>query len=118
MSKSSIQLELLDAFSNHGNLISDYSNTYEEYLQLRKINELEKQLSIREVGAKLESFVKDFEGIKPRSGEISDLDNEINRVDGRRIELRDSQGLGILNTEKNSAFVALGISKDFGEFKG
>ena len=46
LSKSSIQLELLDAFSNHGNLISDYSNTYEEYLQLRKkINELEKQLS-------------------------------------------------------------------------
>lgn len=114
LSKSSIQLELLDAFSNHGNLISDYSNTYEEYLQLRKrINELEKQLSIREVEiAKLESFVKDFEGIKPRSGEISDLDNEINKL-GAVEELNSGivQGLGILNTEENSAFVALGISK-------
>ena len=114
LSKSSIQLELLDAFSNHGNLISDYSNTYEEYLQLRKrINELEKQLSIREVEiAKLESFVKDFEGIKPRSGEISDLDNEINKL-GAVEELNSGivQGLGILNTEENSALVALGISK-------
>ena len=114
LSKSSIHLELLDAFSNHGNLISDYSNTYEEYLQLRKrINELEKQLSIREVEiAKLESFVKDFEGIKPRSGEISDLDNEINKL-GAVEELNSGivQGLGILNTEENSALVALGISK-------
>ena len=114
LSKSSIQLELLDAFSNHGNLVSDYSNTYEEYLQLRKrIYELEKQLSIREVEiAKLESFVKDFEGIKPRSGEISDLDNEINKL-GAVEELNSGiiEGLGILNTEENSALVALGISK-------
>ena len=114
LSKSSIQLELLDAFSNHGNLVSDYSNTYEKYLQLRKrINELEKQLSIREVEiAKLESFVKDFEGIKPRSGEISDLDNEINKL-GAVEELNSGiiEGLGILNSEENSALVALGISK-------
>jgi len=114
LSKSSIQLELLDAFSNHGNLVSDYSNTYEEYVQLRKrINELEKQLSIREVEiAKLESFVKDFEGIKPRSGEITDLDNEINKL-GAVEELNSGiiEGLGILNTEENSALVALGISK-------
>lgn len=114
LSKPAIQLELLDAFSNHGNLISDYTNTYEKFLQLRRrINELEKQLSIREIEiAKLEGIVKDFERIKPLPGEISDLDNEINKL-GAVEELNAGiiEGLGILNSEENSALVALGISK-------
>jgi DNA repair protein RecN (Recombination protein N) len=114
LSKPAIQLELLDAFSNHGNLISDYTNTYEKFLQLRRrINELEKQLSIREIEiAKLEGIVKDFDRIKPLPGEISDLDNEINKL-GAVEELNAGiiEGLGILNSEENSALVALGISK-------
>ena len=114
LSKSVIQLELLDAFSNHGNLISDYATTYDQFLQLRKrINELEKQLSIREIEiAKLEGIVKDFERIKPQPGEIADLDNEINKL-GAVEELNAGiiEGLGILSSEENSALVALGISK-------
>lgn len=114
LNKPAIQLELLDAFSNHGNLISDYTNTYEKFLQLRRrINELEKQLSIREIEiAKLEGIVKDFDRIKPLPGEISDLDNEINKL-GAVEELNAGiiEGLGILNSEENSALVALGISK-------
>jgi DNA repair protein RecN (Recombination protein N) len=114
LSKPAIQLELLDAFSNHGDLISDYTNRYDEFLQLRRrINELEKQLSVREIEiAKLEGIVKDFERIKPLPGEISDLDNEINKL-GAVEELNTGiiESLGILSTEENSALVALGISK-------
>lgn len=114
LSKSVVQLELLDAFGNHGKLLSDYSGTYERYLQLRKrISELEKQLSIREIEiAKLEGIVKDFERIKPRPGEIAELENEINKL-GAVEELNAGiiEGIGILNSEENSAIVALGISK-------
>lgn len=114
LSKSVVQLELLDAFANHGKLLSDYSGTYERYLQLRKrISELEKQLSIREIEiAKLEVIVKDFERIKPRPGEIAELENEINKL-GAVEELNAGiiEGIGILNSEENSAIVALGISK-------
>ena len=114
LSKPAIQLELLDAFSNHGDLISDYTNRYDQFLQLRRrINELEKQLSVREIEiAKLEGIVKDFERIKPLPGEISDLDNEINKL-GAVEELNTGiiESLGILSTEENSALVALGISK-------
>jgi len=114
LSKPAIQLELLDAFSNHGDLISDYTNRYDQFLQVRRrINELEKQLSVREIEiAKLEGIVKDFERIKPLPGEISDLDNEINKL-GAVEELNTGiiESLGILNTEENSALVALGISK-------
>ena len=114
LSKPAIQLELLDAFSNHGDLVSDYTNRYDQFLQLRRrINELEKQLSVREIEiAKLEGIVKDFERIKPLPGEISDLDNEINKL-GAVEELNTGiiESLGILSTEENSALVALGISK-------
>jgi DNA repair protein RecN (Recombination protein N) len=114
LSKPVIQLELLDAFSNHGDLISAYTTRYEHFLQLRRrINELEKQLSIREIEiAKLEGIVKDFERIRPLPGEISDLENEINKL-GAVEELNTGiiESLGILNSEENSALVALGVSK-------
>ena len=114
LSKPAIQLELLDAFSNHGDLVSDYATIYDQFLQLRRrISDLEKQLSIREIEiAKLEGIVKDFERIKPLPGEISELDNEINKL-GAVEELNAGiiESLAILNTEENSALVALGISK-------
>lgn len=114
LSKSAVQLELLDAFASHENLIAEYSVIYEGHLQLRKrIIELEKQLSIREVEiGKLEGIVKDFERIRPLSGEIVTLDNEINKL-GAVEELNAGiiEGLGILNSEENSAIVSLGISK-------
>lgn len=114
LSKSAVQLDLLDSFGNHGKLLSEYSGTYEQYLLLRKrISELEKQLSIREVEiAKLEGIVKDFERIKPRQGELAELDNEINKL-GAVEELNAGiiEGMGVLNSDENSAIVALGISK-------
>ena len=114
LSKSAVQLDLLDAFAGHEQLVTEYSENYEKHILLRKrIAELEKQLSIREVEiAKLEGIVKDFERIRPLPGEIATLDNEINKL-GAVEELNSGiiEGLGTLNSEENSAMVALGISK-------
>ena len=114
LSKSAVQLDLLDAFAGHEQLVTEYSENYEKHILLRKrIAELEKQLSIREVEiAKLEGIVKDFERIRPLPGEIATLDNEINKL-GAVEELNSGiiEGLGTLNSEENSAMVSLGISK-------
>ena len=81
LSKSAVQLDLLDAFAGHEQLVTEYSENYEKHILLRKrIAELEKQLSIREVEiSKLEGIVRDFERIRPLPGEIATLDNEINK---------------------------------------
>ena len=114
LSKSVVQLELLDAFGDYGKLPSEYAETFAKYLILRRrISDLKKQLSIRELEiAKLEGIVKDFERIKPLPGEIADLDNEINKL-GAVEELNTGiiEGLSAINSEENSAIAALGISK-------
>lgn len=114
LSKSSVQLQLLDSFAGHDGLISDYTTEYEEYLNLQKrVAELARQLSVRDLEiAKLEAIVKDFERIKPQRGELVDLENEINKL-GAVEELNTGlmQALGVINAEENSAISALGLSK-------
>ncbi|KGA03793.1 ATPase involved in DNA repair [freshwater metagenome] len=114
LSKGSVQLELLDSFAGHENLVSDYSTDFEEHLNLRKrVAELERQLSVRDLEiAKLEAIVKDFERVKPQPGEIAELENEINKL-GAVEELNTGiiQALATINSEENSAISALGLSK-------
>ena len=114
LSKGSVQLELLDSFAGHENLVSDYSTDFEEHLNLRKrVAELERQLSVRDLEiAKLEAIVKDFERVKPQPGEIAELENEINKL-GAVEELNTGiiQALATINSEENSTISALGLSK-------
>ena len=114
LSKGSVQLELLDSFAGHGNLVSDYSTEFEEHLNLRKrVAELERQLSVRDLEiAKLEAIVKDFERVKPQPGEIAELENEINKL-GAVEELNTGiiQALAAIDSEENSAISALWLSK-------
>ena len=114
LSKGSVQLELLDSFAGHENLVSDYSTDFEEHLNLRKrVTELERQLSVRDLEiAKLEAIVKDFERVKPQPGEIAELENEINKL-GAVEELNTGiiQALAAIDSEENSAISALGLSK-------
>ena len=114
LSKSSVQLQLLDSFAGHEGLVSDYTTEHEEYLNLQKrVAELARQLSVRDLEiAKLEAIVKDFERIKPQRGELVDLENEINKL-GAVEELNTGlmQALGVINGEENSAISALGLSK-------
>lgn len=114
LSKPLVQLQLLDSFAGHESLSNEYFTCFEEYLNLRKrITELEKQLSIRELEiSKLEGIVKDFERVKPLPGEIVELENEINKL-GAVEELNAGiiQALSAINSEDNSAISALGVSK-------
>ena len=114
LNKGSVQLELLDSFAGHENLVSDYSTDFEEHLNLRKrVAELERQLSVRDLEiAKLEAIVKDFERVKPQPGEIAELENEINKL-GAVEELNTGiiQALAAIDSEENSAISALGLSK-------
>ncbi|CAN2237060.1 RecN ATPase involved in DNA repair [actinobacterium SCGC AAA044-D11] len=114
LSKSSVQLQLLDSFAGHDGLVSAYTTDHEEYLNLQKrVAELARQLSVRDLEiAKLEAIVKDFERIKPQRGELVDLENEINKL-GAVEELNTGlmQALGVINGEENSAISALGLSK-------
>ena len=114
LSKSSVQLQLLDSFAGHDGLVSDYTTEHEEYLNLQnRVAELARQLSVRDLEiAKLEAIVKDFERIKPQRGELVDLENEINKL-GAVEELNTGliQALGAINGEENSAISALGLSK-------
>ena len=114
LSKSSVQLQLLDSFAGHDGLVSDYTTEHEEYLNLQKrVAELARQLSVRDLEiAKLEAIVKDFERIQPQRGELVDLENEINKL-GAVEELNTGlmQALGVINGEENSAISALGLSK-------
>ena len=114
LSKGLVQLELLDSFAGHENLVSDYSTDFEEHLNLRKrVAELERQLSVRDLEiAKLEAIVKDFERVKPQPGEIAELENEINKL-GAVEELNTGiiQALAAIDSEENSAISALGLSK-------
>jgi len=114
LSKSSVQLQLLDSFAGHDGLVSDYSTEHEEYLNLQKrVAELARQLSVRDLEiAKLEAIVRDFERIKPQPGELEELENEINKL-GAVEELNTGlmQALGVINGEENSAISALGLSK-------
>ena len=99
-----MQLELLDSFAGHENLVSDYSTDFEEHLNLRKrVAELERQLSVRDLEiAKLEAIVKDFERVKPQPGEIAELENEINKL-GAVEELNTGiiQALAAIDSEEN-----------------
>jgi DNA repair protein RecN (Recombination protein N) len=114
LSKSSVQLQLLDSFAGHDGLVSAYTTEHEEYLNLQKrVAELARQLSVRDLEiAKLEAIVKDFERIKPQRGELVDLENEINKL-GAVEELNTGliQALGVINGEENSVISALGLSK-------
>jgi DNA repair protein RecN (Recombination protein N) len=114
LSKAPVQLQLLDSFAGHENLMVVYSALFEEYLNFQKrVNDLEKQLSIRDLEiAKLEGIVKDFERVKPQPGEIMELENEINKL-GAVEELNAGliQVLGTINAEDNSPIMALGAAK-------
>jgi len=114
LSKGLVQLELLDSFAGHENLVSDYSTDFEEHLNLRKrVAELERQLSVRDLEiAKLEAIVKDFERVKPQPGEIAELENEINKLCAvEELNTGIIQALAAIDSEENSAISALGLSK-------
>ena len=114
LSKPIVQRELLDAFGDYPNEIANYGAKFAEHISINKrIAELEKQLSVRELEiGKLETLVKDYEKLLPKSGELARLEDEINKL-GSVEELNTGivAGLGAISGEDNSAISALVTAK-------
>jgi DNA repair protein RecN (Recombination protein N) len=63
-------------------MLSKYVSGFEEFNKNRKrISELKNQLQARDLEiSKLENLVNDYEKVKPRAGELSELENEITKL--------------------------------------
>ena len=82
LAKGSVQRNLLDSFAGHEELSSTYVSFFEEFNKNRKrISELKNQLQARDLEiSKLETLVNDYEKVKPKAGELAELDNEITKL--------------------------------------
>lgn len=82
LAKTSVQRELLDSYAGHQEMLSKYVSGFEEFNKNRKrISELKNQLQARDLEiSKLENLVNDYEKVKPRAGELSELENEITKL--------------------------------------
>lgn len=114
LSKPAVQRELLDSFGEYSDLLNDYSTRFLEFTLLgKRIAELEKQLSVREVEiAKLEALTKDYEKIRPKSGELLLVEGEINKL-GSVEELNSGvmSALSTISGEESSALSAMILAK-------
>ena len=116
LSKPAIQRDLLDLFGGHSNEISAYGLLFENYaILMKRISELKKQLAERDREiSKIEDFVKDYAKVNPKFSEITELENEINRL-GSVEELNSGvvAALAILDAEDPSPISALIASKKY-----
>jgi len=114
LSKQIVQRELLDSFGELQGELAAYSLEYEKYSELQKriaklISESSSaQSQIRE----LREFVTSFAAVMPRSGEIAEIDNEINRLGSvEEIHAQLSHALNILESDESGTLNNLKAAK-------
>lgn len=114
LGKPAVQLNLLDSFGNHQDLMTKYATSFNEYNLMRKrITELTNQLKVRDFEiAKLTGFLEDFGKVSPKPDELNQIENEITKL-GAIEELNAGliQSLAIISGEDESPIAALGLSK-------
>ena len=114
LSKQIVQRELLDSFGELQGELAAYSLEYEKYSELQKriaklISESSSaQSQIRE----LREFVTSFAAVMPRSGELAEIDNEINRLGSvEEIHTQLSHALNILESDESGTLNNLKAAK-------
>jgi len=114
LSKQIVQRELLDSFGELQGELAAYSLEYEKYSELQKriaklISESSSaQSQIRE----LREFVTSFAAVMPRSGELAEIDNEINRLGSvEEIHAQLSHALNILESDESGTLNNLKAAK-------
>jgi|FLOH01.1.fsa_nt_gi DNA repair protein RecN (Recombination protein N) len=114
LSKPTVQRDLLDSFGDYPQLIQEYSESYLSYNLLQKrVGELQSQIAVRDLEiAKLRDFVDDFARVEPKDGELTELENEINKL-GSVEELNSGLLLAMAsaNNEEGSAISSLIAAK-------
>ena len=114
LTKSAKHLELLDLFTQHDDLITRYQGKYQEAIEMAK-----RLRAMRSAGkerqkelAELKEFALAFKKLKPKPGELQEVNDEISRLSS--IEgLTNSAGgaSSILEDEENGALIQLGSAR-------
>lgn len=116
LSKSSVQCQLLDSFGDYEEVLTSYGSVHSAFVSIRKrISELKSQMSVRDFEiAKLEGLVGDFAKLAPKQGELTLLENEINRLGSvEDLNTGVTAGLSAISNDEDSAISALNMAKKF-----
>ena len=114
LSKQIVQRELLDSFGELQGELAAYSLEYEKYSELQKrIAKLISESSSAQSQIKeLREFVTSFAAVMPRSGELAEIDNEINRLGSvEEIHTQLSHALNILESDESGTLNNLKAAK-------
>lgn len=106
LSKPTVQRDLLDGYGDLTKHLLSYQSAYEAHNEMvQRITQLKKEsASSAELIRSLKEFASEFSAIMPTTGELSEIENEINRLGSvEDIHLLLSQALNILESEEGGA---------------
>ena len=104
LTKPAVSRELLDRFA--GIDLSEYQNIYDQYQQMiLRISDLQSQLSQRDREmAMIAEFATEFDKLNPKSGELTQIENEIARLGSvEQLNQAVSASLNLLEDDEISA---------------
>ncbi|MBU6243214.1 MAG: DNA repair protein RecN [Acidobacteria bacterium] len=116
LTKTARQRELLDRYAGEilQQELSRYHVCFQDYHDLAKnISQLQSALKVRDQEiSELEELVKNYQRIRPVSGELSQLENEISRLDSIE-DLRAGTALAnaVLNAEDENVLIGLASAR-------
>lgn len=116
LTKTARQRELLDRYAGEilQQELSRYHVCFQDYHDLAKnISQLQSALKVRDQEiSELEELVKNYQRIRPVSGELSELENEISRLDSIE-DLRAGTALAnaVLNAEDENVLIGLASAR-------
>lgn len=102
LSKPAVQRELLDGYGDLGKHLFSYQSVFEAHTEMvQRIAQLKKEsASSAELIKSLKEFASEFSAIMPSTGELAEIENEINRLGSvEDIHLMLSQALNILESD-------------------
>ena len=114
LNKPAVQRELLDSFAEIEVFLLPYQSEFENYQILsRRIRELQKESETSEEQIlELKRFVEDFSALMPISGELLEIENEINRLGSvEEIHSQLSAALNILENDDGGLLTQLKSAK-------
>ena len=114
LSKQNVQRELLDSYGAINSEINLYSAEFQKYSELKdRISKLKRESSSAQNQISvLKQFVSDFSAVMPQPGELTEIDNEINRLGSvEEIHVELSRALNILENDETGTLNNLKSAK-------
>jgi len=114
LSKPAVQRDLLDGYGDLAIQLFSYQSVFEAHNEMvQRIAQLKKETaSSAELIKSLKEFASEFSAIMPTTGELSEIENEINRLGSvEDIHLMLSQALNILESDDGGGLSAVKSAK-------